>query len=84
MAPHPKPHDADPAGGEQRMDVPRHVEARSLSSLNFLAANPPQYPVNPAGDRHEPLVLYLSRVPGSRGPFPRPACRASLSRILPH
>lgn len=44
-----------------------HVEARSLSSLNHLAANPPQYPVNPSEEKQEPLVLYLSRVPGSRG-----------------
>ena len=47
-----------------------HIEARSLSSLNHLAANPPQYPNNPAEEKHEPLVLYLSRVPGSRGSFP--------------
>ncbi|KAI6372085.1 hypothetical protein MCOR25_003819 [Pyricularia grisea] len=42
------------------------VEARSLSRLNALAANPPQYPVNPTEQRQEPLVLYISRVPGSR------------------
>jgi hypothetical protein len=47
-----------------------HVEARSLASLNFLAANPPQYPVNPTEERHESLVLYISRVPGTRGGFP--------------
>ena len=48
-----------------------YVEARSLSSLNALAANPPQYPVNPAGKRQDPLTLYISRVPGTRGdPFP--------------
>ncbi|KAF7562926.1 hypothetical protein G7046_g1183 [Stylonectria norvegica] len=42
------------------------MEARSLASLNQLAANPPQYPVNPAEDRQDPLTLYLSRVPGTR------------------
>ncbi|TEA21446.1 hypothetical protein C8034_v004332 [Colletotrichum sidae] len=42
------------------------IEARSLASLNYLAANPPQYPHNPAGERQEPLTLYISRVPGTR------------------
>lgn len=45
------------------------IEARSLASLNYLAANPPQYPHNPAGERQEPLTLYISRVPGTRGMF---------------
>ncbi|EEY23716.1 conserved hypothetical protein [Verticillium alfalfae VaMs.102] len=43
------------------------VEARSLASLNFLAANPPQYPVNPTEEKQDPLTLYISRVPGTRG-----------------
>jgi len=43
------------------------VEARSLASLNYLAANPPQYPVNPTESLQEPLTLYISRVPGTRG-----------------
>jgi hypothetical protein len=43
------------------------VEAASLSALNHLAANPPQYPVNPSEEKHEPLILYISRVPGARG-----------------
>lgn len=43
-----------------------HIEARSLSSLNSLADNPPQYPVNPAETPRESLTLYISRVPGSR------------------
>lgn len=47
--------------------MPDGVEAHSLSSLNFLAANPPQYPVNPTEQRQEPLILYIARVPGSRG-----------------
>ncbi|CRK05414.1 hypothetical protein BN1723_021031, partial [Verticillium longisporum] len=42
------------------------VEARSLASLNFLAANPPQYPVNPTEEKQDPLTLYISRVPGTR------------------
>jgi hypothetical protein len=43
------------------------VEARSLATLNALASNPPQHPRNPALDRHEPLTLYISRVPGTKG-----------------
>ena len=43
------------------------VEARSLSSLTALAANPPSYPRNPTHVKHEPLVLYIARVPGSKG-----------------
>ena len=43
------------------------MEARSLASLNLLAANPPSYPVNPTEQAQEPLVLYLARVPGTRG-----------------
>ncbi|KAH7018136.1 uncharacterized protein B0I36DRAFT_368179 [Microdochium trichocladiopsis] len=43
-----------------------HVEARSLASLNLLAANPPQYPSAPVSQRQDPVVLYISRVPGSR------------------
>ncbi|RYP58172.1 hypothetical protein DL771_011326 [Monosporascus sp. 5C6A] len=42
------------------------VEARSLAELNYLAANPPQYPTNPAEKRQDPLTLYISRVPGTR------------------
>ncbi|RYO81183.1 hypothetical protein DL766_007723 [Monosporascus sp. MC13-8B] len=42
------------------------VEARSLADLNYLAANPPQYPTNPAEKRQDPLTLYISRVPGTR------------------
>ena len=41
------------------------VEARSLADLNYLAANPPRYPVNPAEEPRESLVLYISRVPGT-------------------
>lgn len=44
-----------------------YVEARSLSALNALAANPPQYPVKPNEARQDPLTLYISRVPGTRG-----------------
>ncbi|KND86382.1 hypothetical protein TOPH_08985 [Tolypocladium ophioglossoides CBS 100239] len=42
------------------------MEARSLASLNSLAANPPQYPEKPGEERQDPLVLYISRVPGTR------------------
>lgn len=43
------------------------VEARSLSDLNILAANPPQYPHHP--EVRESLTLYISRVPGTRGVY---------------
>ncbi|KAK5993068.1 Complex I-23kD [Cladobotryum mycophilum] len=42
------------------------MEARSLASLNMLAGNPPQYPTNPSEDPQAPLILYISRVPGTR------------------
>ena len=42
------------------------VEADSLSTLISLASNPPLDPNVPVA-RHEPLVLYIARVPGSRG-----------------
>ncbi|KAF5666611.1 hypothetical protein FHETE_6110 [Fusarium heterosporum] len=42
------------------------MEARSLTTLNNLAGNPPQYPINPAQERQDPLTLYISRVPGTR------------------
>ncbi|KAF2835152.1 hypothetical protein M501DRAFT_942724 [Patellaria atrata CBS 101060] len=48
------------------------VEAKSLSSLTTLASNPPQYPRNPTHVSHEPLVLYIARVPGSRDVFLTP------------
>jgi NADH dehydrogenase (ubiquinone) Fe-S protein 8 len=40
-------------------------EARSLSTINYLAANPPQYPHHP--EVRESLTLYISRVPGTQG-----------------
>ena len=40
-------------------------EARSLSTINYLAANPPQYPHHP--ELRESLTLYISRVPGTQG-----------------
>lgn len=43
------------------------MEARSLTALNNLAGNPPQYPINPAQEKQDPLTLYISRVPGTRG-----------------
>ncbi|KAF5549910.1 oxidoreductase [Fusarium mexicanum] len=42
------------------------MEARSLTALNNLAGNPPQYPINPAQEKQDPLTLYISRVPGTR------------------
>ncbi|KAJ9649005.1 hypothetical protein H2199_000918 [Coniosporium tulheliwenetii] len=48
------------------------VEARSLSSITALAANPPQYPRNPTQQKHDPLVLYIARVPGSKDVFLTP------------
>ncbi|KAI9707302.1 MAG: hypothetical protein M1836_000262 [Candelina mexicana] len=47
------------------------VEARSLANLITLASNPPQYPRNPTAEALEPLVLYLARVPGSKGKLAR-------------
>lgn len=44
------------------------MEARSLTALNNLAGNPPQYPINPAQEKQDPLTLYISRVPGTREP----------------
>ena len=43
------------------------VEANSLSSITQLAANPPRYPRNPSQETRPSLVLYIARVPGSRG-----------------
>lgn len=48
------------------------IEARSLSSLTALASNPPSYPRNPTHVKHDPLVLYIARVPGSRDVFLSP------------
>ncbi|KAJ4383341.1 hypothetical protein N0V86_001388 [Didymella sp. IMI 355093] len=48
------------------------VEAKSLSSLTALASNPPAYPRNPTHVRHQPLVLYIARVPGSKDVFLSP------------
>ncbi|CAO2654197.1 Nn.00g109300.m01.CDS01 [Neocucurbitaria sp. VM-36] len=48
------------------------IEAKSLSSLTALASNPPAYPRNPTHVKHEPLVLYIARVPGSKDVFLSP------------
>ncbi|MCJ1399305.1 hypothetical protein MMC11_002507 [Xylographa trunciseda] len=45
------------------------IEAKSLTSITLLAANPPQYPRNPTQEIQKPLVLYIARVPGSRDVF---------------
>jgi hypothetical protein len=44
------------------------VEARSLSEVVALAANPPaELEIIGARRSQEPLVLYIARVPGSKG-----------------
>lgn len=43
------------------------VEARSLSGITSIASNPPAYPRNPTQKKLDPLVLYIVRVPGSKG-----------------
>lgn len=43
------------------------VEASSLSHITELASNPPRFPRNPTESKREPLVLYISRVPGKKG-----------------
>lgn len=45
------------------------MEADSLQQLNSLAFDPPQYPEKPLSEKQEPLVLYISRVPGTRGVY---------------
>lgn len=46
--------------------MPTAVTARSLSSLNDLANAPPSNLPLQLQDE-EPLILYIARVPGSRG-----------------
>ncbi|KAK3302840.1 oxidoreductase-like protein [Chaetomium strumarium] len=46
------------------MSARPQLEARSLSTINSLAANPPQYPYHP--EVRESLTLYISRVPGTQ------------------
>ncbi|KUM62257.1 hypothetical protein ACN42_g4841 [Penicillium freii] len=48
------------------------IEARSLSSVTNIASNPPAYPRNPTHEKHEPLSLYIVRVPGSKDIFLSP------------
>ncbi|KAF7586458.1 hypothetical protein BBP40_008891 [Aspergillus hancockii] len=58
------------------------VEARSLSSITAVASNPPAYPRNPTQKKHDPLVLYIVRVPGSKDVFLsplKPPTKASVS-----
>lgn len=43
------------------------VEAKSLSDITQLAANPPKYPRNPTEQLRDPLTLYIARVPGIQG-----------------
>ncbi|OCT47657.1 hypothetical protein CLCR_03434 [Cladophialophora carrionii] len=58
------------------------VEAQSISSLSYLLANPPRYPRNPTHQVHDPLVLYIVRVPGSKDVFLttlKPPTKATIS-----
>lgn len=48
---------------------PPAIQANSLSEITALAENPPTYPRYTDSKSREPLVLYISRVPGSRGKF---------------
>ncbi|KAK4195699.1 hypothetical protein QBC40DRAFT_258729 [Triangularia verruculosa] len=50
------------------------AEARSLTAINYIAANPPQYPHHP--EVKESLTLYISRVPGTQDVI--------LSTLRPH
>ena len=43
------------------------IQAGSLASVIDLANNPPDQPYGLTGDSQQPLVLYIERVPGSRG-----------------
>jgi hypothetical protein len=56
------------------------IEAQSISSLTSLLANPPQYPRNPTHQPNEALVLYIVRVPGSKGESYR-VSRLAASRL---
>ncbi|KAL3706062.1 hypothetical protein TMatcc_007071 [Talaromyces marneffei ATCC 18224] len=42
------------------------VEARSLSSITSIAANPPAYPRNPTQAKLDRVELYIVKVPGSK------------------
>jgi hypothetical protein len=44
-----------------------YVEANSLSDITQIASNPPKYPRNPTEKPRSPLILYIARVPGSKG-----------------
>ena len=58
------------------------IEALSISSITNLLASPPQYPRNPTHETHEPLALYIVRVPGSKDVFLtplKPPTKASIS-----
>lgn len=48
--------------------LPEPVEARSLSEVVALAENPPlTLEMDLTQEPHEKLILYIARVPGSRG-----------------
>lgn len=56
-----------PSSASQSLIPPGPVEARSLSAITTIASNPPAYPRNPTQKKLDPLVLYIVRVPGSKG-----------------
>ena len=43
------------------------IEAKSLSTVLSIADDPPKNPRDGAGLLQEQLVLYIARIPGSRG-----------------
>ena len=48
-------------------DMASVVQADSLSAITALASDPPEHPQALTLEAHGPLVLYIARVPGSRG-----------------
>lgn len=50
-----------------RTTAAKPIEAGSLSSLTALADEPPLNPRQLVERKWDPVILYLARVPGSRG-----------------
>lgn len=57
------------------------VEARSLSAVTAIASHPPAYPRNPTQKKLDPLVLYIVRVPGSKGKLNRSEISCDISML---
>ena len=54
------------------------IQAKSLSEVVALAADPPaELGIECAQDSREPLVLYIARVPGSKGRSSAPCSATS-------